>query len=359
MSLVMGSSPHTHNQHSVTTLMSWVIIAMIPAALVHTYYFGYGFWVQALLASITALASETAILAIRGKAIKPRLMDGSALLTGLLLAISIPAYAPWWVIVIGTWFAITFVKQLYGGLGFNLFNPAMAGYVLLLISFPVEMTQWPATVFSANAAGSGTPGVMDSIALIFGGFTLDGYSYQQLVAVGDAFTGATQLDEIKTALANGLTVNEIIGSANYSHGYFAELNDASAMLNLAFLAGGMVLIYKNVVQWHIPVSFLAALGLLSLLGVMFDASQFAGVSHHLLSGATMIGAFFILTDPVSASTTAKGRLIYGALIGLTVYVIRTFGGYPDAVAFAVLIINMAVPLIDAYTRPRSYGEARP
>ncbi|KZN59580.1 electron transporter RnfG [Pseudoalteromonas luteoviolacea CPMOR-2] len=345
MKLTMASSPHNHSLKSVNKLMTCVMLACVPGILVQSYFFGIGVLAQLFLALVSVSVAEAAILKIRNRPIWPTLSDGSAWLTGVLIAVSIPPLAPWWIVVIGSVFAIIIVKQLYGGLGFNLFNPAMAAYVLLLISFPVQMTAWqPVNTLLATPLS-----MIDQLSIIFTESTQAGITLDIARQVIDGATGATPLDHVKTALSQNMTSSEAMDNITFTR--FA--GEGWQWVNVAFLIGGLYLLKAKVINWHIPVAMLVSLGLCSTLGFIFGGHT--GVAFHLLSGATMIGAFFIATDPVSASTTNRGRLIYGALIGLLVYLIRQFGGYPDAVAFSVLLMNMAVPLIDHYTQPRTYG----
>ncbi|GGW59662.1 electron transport complex subunit RsxD [Alishewanella tabrizica] len=347
MSFKIASSPHHHNRRSTSSIMQWVALACLPGIAVQAVFFGYGVLVQLLLAIITAWLAEAVILIIRRKAVLPRLTDHSALVTALLLAVSIPPYAPWWVIVIGTAFAIIFVKQLYGGLGNNLFNPAMAAYVLLLISFPVQMTQWLAPL----PLQAVTLSPLDAFCAVFTQFSCGGFSIAQLQQGIDGITVATPLDMVRTDLAQGYTLTE-----SYTKPVFQGIAGVGWFwVNLAYLAGGLLLIQQKIISWRIPAALLFGLFTLSALGWLAASDANPSPVFHLFSGATMLAAFFIATDPVSASTTDRGRLYYGVLIGVLVYVIRTFGGYPDAVAFAVLLANMCVPLIDYYTRPRTYG----
>ncbi|WP_022944720.1 electron transport complex subunit RsxD [Pseudoalteromonas ruthenica] len=347
MKLNMMSSPYKHSHKSVTQLMLLVALAALPGIATQWYFFGAGVVVQLVLALVCVSVFEAAMLAIRRRKVWPTLQDGSAWLTGLLLAISIPPLAPWWVIVIGCFFAIVFVKQLYGGLGFNLFNPAMAGYVLLLVSFPVQMTLWvpPSELMQHTLSFS------DELSLIFTHYTEAGFSLEQIRVGVDGVTMATPLDTLRTDISHGLTVAESMEKPVF--GEYAGI--AWQWVNMAYLVGGVLLLQQRVINWHIPVAMLSALAVCASIGYIFDSGNQPGLAFHMLSGATMLGAFFIATDPVSASTTNRGRLIYGAAIGVIVYLIRSFGGYPDAVAFAVLLMNMAVPLIDHYTQPRTYG----
>ncbi len=347
MSFKIASSPHHHNQRNTASLMRLVALAAIPGIAVQAVFFGYGVLVQLVLAISTAWLAEALMLWLRKKAIRPRLMDHSALVTGLLLAISIPPFAPWWLIVLGTAFAIIMVKHLYGGLGNNIFNPAMAAYVLLLISFPVQMTQWlPPLPLQAV-----TISPLDAICSIFSQYSCSGFSISQMQQGVDGITLATPLDTLRTDLAQGLTLTESLQKPIFSG--FA--GSGWLWVNLAYLAGGLLLMHQKVIGWRIPVAVLTSLFAFATFGWLASPDAYASPLFHLFSGATMFAAFFIATDPVSASTTARGRLWYGALIGVLVYLIRTYGGYPDAVAFAVLLANMCVPLIDYYTRPRTYG----
>ncbi|WP_372763236.1 electron transport complex subunit RsxD [Pseudoalteromonas sp.] len=347
MKLTMASSPHNHSHKSLTQLMLTVIVACIPGLVAQIVFFGTGVIIQLILALLAVSVFEAAVMLMRKRPVWPALSDGSAWLTGVLLALSIPPLAPWWITIIGCFFAIVIVKQLYGGLGFNLFNPAMAAYVLLLISFPVQMTAWLPVSELLNSPIS----ISEQLSLIFTDFTALGFSLEQMRAGIDGITMATPLDTIKTDIAHGLTVTESMQKPVFNQ--WAGLG--WVWVNLGFLAGGLYLLKAKIINWHIPASFLGSLALCSAIGYIASPGTEPGSVFHLFSGATMLGAFFIATDPVSAATTNKGRLIYGAAIGLLVYLIRTFGGYPDAVAFSVLLLNIAVPLIDYYTPPRTYG----
>ncbi len=334
------TSPHLPTRQHLSQLMRRVVYALIPGILCAWWILGWGVLINLLLAGITALAAEAAMLALRKRPVWPTLQDYSALITGLLLALALPPLAPWWIPVLGSLFAIILAKQLYGGLGYNPFNPAMVGYVVLLISFPREMTLWsPPSGIDAPSLG-----LADTLALIF----------TQQVPAGqtlDALTMATPLDSMKTRLGLGDTLSEIQQSPLF--GAFG--GKGWEWINLGFLLGGLALLYWKVIRWQIPVAMLATLFLLSGIFYVGDSDNYASPLFHLFSGAAMLGAFFIATDPVSAATTNRGRLYYGAGIGALVYIIRTWGGYPDAVAFAVLLMNMAAPTIDYYTRPHTFG----
>lgn len=350
MAFWIASSPHNHNQTQTPNLMRLVILATLPGVLAQWYFFGWGNLIHIALAVTTALVCEFTVLSLRKKPIAHELFDGSGILTALLLGICLPALAPWWISVIGTIFAIVIVKQLYGGLGHNPFNPAMAGYVMLLVSFPLQMTLWqpPLDLVAIDLNFANT------VMTIFTGFTAEGYSVEQIRTTVDGVTMATPLDTVKTNLTLGLTIEESMQSAifgeNFAFGW--------EWVNGAFLLGGIFLIFKKAIAWQTPVSFLISLFICSFIGYSISPDSSASTMFHWFSGATMLGAFFILTDPVSGATSTKGRIIFGLLAGLLVYLIRTSGGYPDGIAFAVLLCNMAAPLIDQYTRPRTYGHLK-
>lgn len=327
-------APHIHRGQNVAALMLEVGAALIPGLLALVWFFGVGVLIHTLLAVVTALAAEALMLRLRGRPVRPFLTDGSALLTGLLLGLALPPLAPWWIPVIGAALALILGKHLYGGLGYNPFNPAMVGYVILLIAFPAEMIRW------MPADGNGP-----ALDVIFADAPVDGV------------TGATALDTVRTELGLQRTLEEIAFDA-------PGIGDLGAAgwewVNLGFLLGGVWLMYRRRIDWRIPAGMLGALFIVALFFHLFDADRYPGPLFHLFSGAAMLGAFFIATDPVSAATTPKGRLIYGVGIGLIVYLIRAWGGYPDGVAFAVLLMNMAAPALDDYARPRrgalSHGE---
>jgi electron transport complex protein RnfD len=321
--------------------MLQVILALVPGAAAMTYFFGWGVLINMVLATLTALVAEAAVLRMRGQQPGPVLMDLSAVVTALLFAVAVPPTLPWWLTVLGILFAIVVVKQLYGGIGYNPFNPAMAGYVFLLVSYPVEMTSWlPPIMLNDNPLG-----FLETLSLIFTGGLPSGLTI-------DAITAATPLDEMRTSLDLNKMIPEIRESPLW--GDFGG-RGWEWVGNWYFL-GGLWLLYKRTITWHIPVSMLGALIVLAGIFYLLDPQSHPFPAFHVFSGGAMLGAFFIATDPVSACTTKRGQLIYGAAIGALVFVIRTWGGYPDAVAFAVLLMNMAAPTIDHYTQPRIFGE---
>lgn len=332
--------PHSERPNSVRRVMLWVIIALLPGIGAMTWHFGWGVLINIILASITAVACEALIMRLRNRPMLPVIGDFSAMVTAILFAISIPTLLPWWLTVLGMAFAIILVKQLYGGIGYNPFNPAMAAYVLLLISYPIEMTSWlPVTALNQHPLG-----LIQSLQVIFTGTLPEGLNW-------DALTMATPLDHMRTGLDLGQTVAQLQQPPLWGLIGGQGLEWISA----CFLLGGLILLAKRVISWHIPLSLLATLFLMASLFHLIDPQAHPSGLFHLVSGATMLGAFFIATDPVTAATTLKGRLIYGACIGLLLYIIRTWGGYPDAIAFAVLLMNIAAPTIDHFTQPRVYG----
>lgn len=346
MAFFIASSPHVHIKRKTSDLMKWVIIAALPGIATQTYFFGWGTLIQLGLALVVAILLESIVVKLRQRSVEATLKDNTAIVTALLLAVAIPPLSPWWVICIGLFFAIVIAKHLYGGLGQNLFNPAMIGYVVLLISFPVQMTAWLTPFSLSNEPSS----FSDSLSLILTNFNSEGLSLQQVRAGFDGITMATPLDALKTGLKAGHLSSEILNNPQF--GSIAGVG--WEWVNIAYLAGGLLLIKLRVVQWHIPTAFIIGLTLISTITLLI-APGGASPLMHLLSGATMLGAFFIATDPVSAATTVRGRLVYGFFIGVLVFIIRTWGGFPDGVAFAVLLANMGVPLIDYYTKPRTYG----
>lgn len=309
---------------STNQMMRQVIYALVLGVSASYVFFGWGVVIQILLGTISALVVEAVFVAMRGRQVLASISDGSAALTGILLAISIPAIAPWWVVVVGVAFAIIFGKQLYGGLGNNPFNPAMLGYAFLLISYPLQMTTWPVDFLSFSQ-------VVDEV------FNLVNF---------DGISGATRLDDVKTSLSLGSDIATL-----------QVRSISQAWINIGFLVGGVYLLARKIIFWHIPVAVLSGILIMALLISVFDSQQHLPVQNHLILGGTMLGAFFIATDPVSASTTPKGRLIYGFLMGVLIVIIRAYGGYPDGIAFAVLLMNMMVPLIDQYTQPKVFGRS--
>lgn len=339
----MNRSPYLTAAPSVTSIMLKVMLALIPGIAAYVWVFGGGILVTLTLASITAVLTEALMLKLRGRPIRLFITDGSALVTGWLLALALPPLAPWWLIVLGTAIAIIVAKQLYGGLGYNPFNPAMVGYAALLISFPVLMTSWPAPLALAEIK----LGLLDQMHFIFSGALPAG-------AALDAVTSATPLDYLKTQLTLNHSMQEITQAPVFG----ALGGQGGELVAGAYLLGGLYLIQQRIITWHLPTAFLAAVALIAGVFYLADANHFADPAFHLFSGATMLCAFFIITDPVSGPTTPRGKLIFAAGIGILTYLIRVYGGYPDGVAFAVIFFNICVPLIDAYTQPRVFGHEK-
>lgn len=338
------SSPHTPFANSITRIMLLVLLALIPGYCAYIWFFGWGVVINSILCVITALGCETWMLRLRQRPVMPFLTDGSAIVTALLIALALPPILPWWLPMLTTAFAIIIAKHLYGGLGYNPFNPAMIGYAMALIAFPRQMTAWLPTVSERGHAIS----FSDNLRYNFMGQLPADTDY-------DALTQATPLDKLEIQLNLGQTIAEIESGFTQFSGYFGIGWD---WISIMFLVGGLFLIYKRVIGWQIPVSMLATIAALSCVAWWYDPATNPDPVFHLLGGATMLGAFFIATDPVTASTTPRGRLIYGAGIGAITYAIRTWGGYPDGLAFGVLLMNMAAPTIDYYTKPSVFGHSR-
>ena len=339
MTSVIVSSPYIAQGSTLKRLMIQVIIALLPGTIAYAWYFGPGVIINICLAVLLALAFEAGILKLRAKPVIPHLTDFSAVVAAWLFALCLPMHTPWWLVLVGIGFTMVAGKHLYGGLGFNPFNPAMVGYVVLLISFPREMTTW----YLPNSVSGETLSLNEALAYTFGGADIQKW---------DALSSATPLDQVKTAVAQGIAVSEIRLSP-----VFGEYGGKGwEWIAFWWLIGGLWLLATRTIRWHIPLALLGAVLAMSLLFYLVNPEIYTSPLFHLLSGAVIIGAFFIATDPVTAATTDTGRIYYGLLIGCLVYVIRVWGGYPDGVAFAVLLANMCVPLIDYYTQPRVYGE---
>ena len=338
MSLLRTSSPHTrYSGHKTDRVMLMVMVAAVPGFITQTVFFGWGNMIHIMLAVVAALISEACMLHLRCRPVKFFLQDYSAVLTAILIGLSMPPIAPWWITVIAVSFAIVVVKQLYGGLGHNPFNPAMAGYALVLISFPLPMSQWLGTLSGAESTSAF--GFSQALQAIF----------NDLPTI-DSYTMATPLDTFKHKA--GLMSREAF---NTLPGLQALYLDSWLGVNLAYLAGGLLLLYLRIITWHTPVALLLSSSGMAALFYLLDPGNNATPYFHLTTGATMFAAFFIATDPVSSCSSNKGKLLYGTGIGILIYVIRTWGGYPDGVAFAVLLMNFAAPFLDYYSQPRTYG----
>jgi electron transport complex protein RnfD len=337
-----GAAPHAHDRSSVDRIMLQVCFALLPATGFGFYLFG---WPAIFLWAFTcgaALLTEAACLWAQGHPLS-RLKDSSALLTGWLLAMSLPPWAPWWIGVGGSVFAIGIGKQVYGGLGQNPFNPAMLARVALLISFPVQMSTWA----NVNPIGSAmAPGFWDGLAITLG-----------LQEIPDAALGATILGEAKANYTTAIPIGEMLSKefsfkdaiTGFTRGSLGETSE------ILVLIGGIWLLYKRIITWHIPLAFLLSLAFFSWAAHGVNANRYAEASFHLVSGGVLLGAFFIATDYVTSPASSLGKLIFGAGCGFMVFVIRAWSGFPESVAFGVLFMNALTPLIDRYTKPRFYG----
>ena len=335
-----GGAPHMPPETTVAGVMRQVLYALVPGIAAHAWFFGPGILVQILLATVFALAFEALMLRLRRKPLGLFLGDYSAVVTAVLFALCVPPLAPWWIALVAMLFAIVLAKHLYGGLGHNLFNPAMVGYAVVLISFPQEMTLW----IAPRGLAEYTPGLGGTLLAIFGGQLPAAQSW-------DAITQATPLDMIKTGIQAGKMVPEIRQSPLF--GDFGGLG--WEWIANWYLVGGLYLLYRRIISWQVPVALIGTVLAISLPAFLLDPGNNPVPLQHVFSGALVLGAFFIATDPVSGCTSARGRLWFGAGVGIITLVIRRWGGYPDGIAFAVLLMNMAAPLIDRYTRPRTYG----
>jgi Na+-translocating ferredoxin:NAD+ oxidoreductase subunit D len=338
--------PHLRPATSVTKVMGEVLLALVPATVAWVWFFGPGLLYNMAVAAAVALSCEAGVLALRSRPVRPQLLDLSALVTAVLLAFCLPPLTPWWITATGAAFAILFAKQLYGGLGYNPFNPAMAGYVVLLISFPEAMTRWLPPLNDVLGLAAASPDAWQTLRFTLTGALSPGLAW-------DAITGATPLDDLRTQLSVARTVQEVRAGPLYgslgAHGW-EWIAGWTAL-------GGLYLLWRRVIRWQIPAAVLLGVSLPAAFFWLVNPGAHAPPGFHLFSGATMLCAFFIATDPVSAATSRTGRLLYGFGIGLLIFVIRSWGGYPDGVAFAVLLMNMAVPTIDHFSRPRTYGHA--
>jgi len=337
-------APYLAPQTSVASMMLQVLAALVPAAIAHVWFFGPGFIFNLIVAAIFATAGEALMMHLRGRPPETALADYSALVTAALLAFALPSLTPWWVTGTGALFGIVVAKHLYGGLGFNIFNPAMAGYVVILVAFPMHLNLWTAPRMGDIDYEYLT--IVQSLVYTLTGSLPDAMPF-------DAVSRATPLDAMKSGLANLSTVSEI--RVNPIMGDFG--GRGWEWIGNFLAIGGFWLLIKKIIRWQIPVG--VGVGLLLPAGIMYlvEPSTHPSPGFHLFAGASILCAFFIATDPVSAATSPKGRFIYGFGIGALIYCIRTFGSYADGVAFAVLIMNMAVPAIDYLTRPHIIGHA--
>jgi len=335
-------APHLPPRASVRALMLEVLIALVPGVLAYVYFFGPGLLVQIALAVLFALLVEAACLKLRRRALMTFLGDGSAVLAAVLFALCLPPLAPWWVSALGMAVGIGLAKHAYGGLGYNLFNPAMVGYAVVLVSFPLELSQW----LAPRGLGSEAPGLIESLRIILVGAAPG--------AGWDAISMATPLDTVRQLTAQGQTLVEIRSDPR-----FGDFGGRGWEWVANFFAlGGLWLLIRRKIPWQTPAATLGSVILLSLPFWAMEPDLHPFPLQHVFSGALVLAAFFIVTDPVSGCSTPRGRLIFGAGVGVLTLAIRRWGSYPDAIAFAVLLMNCAAPFIDRYTRPRVYGAPR-
>ncbi len=341
--LSLGGAPHVPPTITVSGVMQQVLLALVPAILAHAWYFGPGIFFQIALACGFALLFEWLMLRLRRRPVAVFLGDYSAVVTAVLFALCMPPLAPWWVAATGMLFAIVIAKQLYGGLGFNMFNPAMVGFAAVIIAFPIELSHW----LTPRSLSPGLPGLYDTAYAILTGALPASQSW-------DAISQATPLDSLRTGVQEGLRIPEIRNTAIF--GDFGGLG--WEWIANWYLVGGLWLLYRRVISWHVPVAILASVFLIAtpvwLIGPDINPSPL----QHIFSGALVMCALFIATDPVSGPATLRGKLVFGFGIAALTLAIRRFGAYPDGVAFAVLLMNLCVPLIDRYTVPRTYGHPK-
>ncbi|MEF3255440.1 MAG: RnfABCDGE type electron transport complex subunit D [Deferribacterales bacterium] len=321
--LLVTFSPHIRDEITTSKIMLYVVYALLPAVLVSIYFFGFYAIKTYILTIGFTLFFEYLFLKIRGREIT--LYDNSALVTAILLAMNLPANSPWWLIAIGSFIAIVVGKQVYGGLGQNPFNPALVARVFLLISWPAQMTAWiePHPISK-------------------------GFFY-------DAVSTATPLGSAKAEIiANGKIINEYSDIFQYAIGYMSgSLGEISA---IAIVIGGLYLLWKRIITWHIPLSYLIGFFIVLLPYWLIYPEKTLNPLVHLTTGGLMLGIFFMATDMVTSPVNKKGQIIFGIGCGVLTAVIRVWGSYPEGVSFAILIMNAFVPLIDYYMRPKSFGE---
>jgi electron transport complex protein RnfD len=324
--LNVSPSPHAHGKETTQKLMFGVIIALLPALFASIFYFGWGAIIVTAVSVISCVLFEYLIQRFFFK--KPiTITDGSALLTGLLLAFNLPSNIPVFIVVIGGFVSIAVAKMTFGGLGNNPFNPALVGRVFMLISFPVQMTSWPVP------AGFAT-----------------GYA--------DAVTGATPLAIIKEGLKNGESISQLVAHIPSPAQMFmgnigGSMGEVAAV---ALLIGFAWLLYKKIITWHIPVSIIGSLAIFTAILWLINPEKNADPMFHILAGGVLLGAIFMATDYVTSPMNPKSMLIYGCGIGILTVIIRVWGAYPEGVSFAILIMNAFVPLMNAYIKPKRFGE---
>jgi electron transport complex protein RnfD len=324
--LTVSPSPHAFSENSVKKLMMGVLIALIPAFFVSLYIFGIGALTVTIISVVSCIVFEWSIQKFLLKGANT-IGNGSAIVTGMLLAFNLPSNLPWWMIVLGSLFAIGIGKMVYGGLGNNPFNPALVGRVFLLISFPVQMTSWPLPI-------------------------------QSRMSYLDAVTGATPLGLLKEGLRNGKAVPEIMQQVpDHMQLFMGQMGGSIGEISaLALILGFIWLLYRKIISWHIPVIIVATIFLFTGTMYVIDPLKNASPLFHILTGGVLLGAIFMATDLVTSPMTKAGMVIYAVGIGIITVVIRIYGAYPEGVSFAILIMNAFVPLINKYVKPKRFGE---
>jgi len=328
--------PYLSQNVSVRRVMLQVLFALLPAIAAYVWLIGPIILVQIVIATAASLLAEAFMLSLLKKPLGLFLGDGSAIVTAWLIALALPPLAPWWLLVVGALFAIVVAKHLYGGLGQNPFNPAMIAFAVCIVSFPALMSQWPQLDLKTDFS--------QQLALVFG-----------LTPRLDAMSGSTPLDALKTALKLGEGSTSVAAILADAHIFGRFAGKGWEWVAAGYLLGGLWLWQRRVISWHAPFGFIAGLSLLAGGLWLWNPDQFVNPVFHLFSGGAMMCAFFIVTDPVSGCTTPRGKLIFGLSAGALAYLIRVFGGYPDGVGFAILLMNICVPLIDLYTQPPIFG----
>ena len=325
--LQVSGSPHVHGNESVKKIMWSVVIALLPALAVSVFYFGLPVIILTLVSIATCMLTEYLIQRFMLKG-NVSITDGSAVITGLLLAFNVPSNLPVWILMIGAFVAIAIAKMPFGGLGKNPFNPALVGRVFLLISFPVQMTTWPkpTPVWSFGAA--------------------------------DVITGPTPLGILKEGVKNGQPVNDLVSEMpSYVDMLLGQMGGSFGEVSaIAILIGAIFLLIRKVITWEIPVSFLLTAFLFAGIFYLVDPTTYVNPFFHLVTGGMMLGACFMATDMVTSPTSRGGMLVFGAGCGLLTIIIRLFGAYPEGVSFSILIMNALVPLINKGFKPRTYAK---
>lgn len=327
--LIVSLSPHQLGENSVKKLMYGVLIALLPTLFVSVWFFGLGAIVVTLTSVLSAVLFEFLITKYVLK--KPNtITDGSAMITGLLLAFNLPSNLPIWLVIIGAFVAIVIAKSSFGGLGNNPFNPALIGRVFLLISWPVQMTSWP---------------VPSPIS-------------EKLLGYTDVTTGATPLGKLAEASRNGDAISSLVEKIpDYWHmliGYTGgSLGEVAA---IALIIGFMYMLMKKIITWHIPVSILGTVTIFTGILWLINPVKYADPAFHLLSGGLLLGAIFMATDYVTSPMSKRGQIVFGVGIGLLTIIIRVWGAFPEGVSFAILIMNAFVPIINMYMKPKRFGE---